>query len=92
MMHKELKTSYAKVNDVEMVMLPYIGGTNCMELYLPAEGTAVKDIVSAINPEMLSKLEAARRPYEVTLSLPASIFSPMGVNELLPPSDLYLRR
>lgn len=92
MMHKELKTSYAKVNDVEMVMLPYIGGTNCMELYLPAEGTAVKDIVSAINPEMLSKLEVARRPYEVSYLCPQRFFTQWGVNELLPPSDLYLRR
>ncbi|MDE6397446.1 MAG: hypothetical protein K2K84_09245, partial [Muribaculaceae bacterium] len=70
MMHKVFETAYAKVEDIQMVKLSYKGGANSMELYLPAEATAVKDIVSSITPETQQALKDCATKYEVTLSLP----------------------
>ena len=81
MMHKVLETSYSKVDGAQVVIVDYKNYMNCMELYLPAEGTAVSDIVSSLNPELQYKLAAKQRPYEVTLSLPR-FKSNLGVSSL----------
>ena len=70
MMHKVVETYYAKVDGTQIVKLSYRGGANSIELYLPTEGTAVKDIALSLNPDLQTKLAANLSIYEVTLSLP----------------------
>lgn len=85
MMHNEFRTQYAKVNDVQMVKLYYENHTNCMELYLPSEGTSAKEIVSSVNPEIQQALQSNATQYSVTLSLPRFKSNPeqISINEAL---------
>lgn len=70
MMHQTVATDYYNNDKMQVVTLSYKGGLNTIELYLPAEGVSVNEMLGSLDGEAQSKVRSESRPYYVDLSLP----------------------
>ena len=84
MMHQQITANYAQNENFQYVRKDF-KGTNVMELYLPAEGITVDQILSLLTPETIDLLRNNEEKYEVTLSLPSFKTSyTLDTNEVMP--------
>lgn len=71
MMHQTLRTAYAGNEKVQIITMSFEGPVNTMELYLPAEGESVMELIEWLTPKMQHKLKSTYELCDVTLSLPS---------------------
>lgn len=70
MMHMNALLSYAKNDVAEKVTLNFTGHVNSLEIYLPVNATAAKDVTTLINSDVRNNLKNSTAECNVTLSLP----------------------
>lgn len=71
MMHRKLYASYAANEKLQMLQLEFRGPANVLELYLPSEEVAAKDIVKMADMDTRDELRAALQEFDVNLRLPS---------------------
>ncbi len=71
MMHKSSSFSYAASDNAQMVSLDYKNKNTVCEIYLPAEGTDVRDITKIINENERAALRASVNNRYIELSMPS---------------------
>lgn len=70
MMHMSALLYYAKNDVAEKVTLNFTGHVNSLEVYLPINATAAKDVTTLINSDVRNSLKNSTAECNVTLSLP----------------------
>lgn len=70
-MYQTLITAYASNDKVQLLNMDFDGPVNSMELYLPAEGIGIGELLEILTPEMQRELKGNYELCEVSLSLPS---------------------
>lgn len=84
MMHKFSSFSYAASDNAQMVSLDYKNKNTVFEIYLPAEGTDVRDITKVINENERAALRASVNNRYIELSMPSfEMAGSMIINDAL---------
>ncbi len=73
MMHQTLRASYAENDKAQMIKLDFSGPINDMELYLPAEGIDMSELVSALSTCNQDELRGSSELCDIELSLPCFV-------------------
>ncbi|MDE6026618.1 MAG: hypothetical protein K2G23_00920, partial [Muribaculaceae bacterium] len=71
MMHQVVNTYFVENDDFRCVSLNFEDGKNSIELYLPAEGKNLSDVISKLSSYTFYDFIQSCVEYKVTLSLPA---------------------
>ena len=69
MMNERLNLIYSENDFVKFTNLGFVGN-NIMELYLPAEGTTLQQLIEKLSPSEISQIYSSANYYSVKLSIP----------------------